>query len=468
MDQRNINNGRDQNVINQPGTVNFVTNVIIDGFPSIESQDIPPARKIINYIGALLFLIAVLCWWSLLNLFSKCAFPFKRIFALVLASISLMPTPSGESENVLSALWREVEQQVKEKLNLTKQDLEIGDISQQEYSRLNKQALEVGLLKKLIEILTSGAKNKSQDIDRVLEILQQQEDHFSLNLRQVRKKIDPDLGKVQEILNTVGKSPVEVDYERINAVLNSLVCKFTLASKPSPEQAENLLEELQQIVMNNPHNIHNSRTGTLLNVLNLLKWIASTDYSKPFEYEFKTEIDFARKYKAMELIVEQSLELLKAIIANISDNTLDSIKLGIEEQWIAEVLLYGFNSKGALVELALEIDWNKFNQSRNHSVSDGMVSVKWGNRPIEISKITNRFSEVLESNNLSTEWRVDYRSDIDEEKADEINRMLGFNNSPVNWDQQGLEAQEETRRVQDLSELGVSLNFKPRKRKRYS
>lgn len=36
------------------------------------------------------------------------------------------------------------------------------------------------------------------------------------------------------------------------------------------------------------------------------------------------------------------------------------------------------------------------------------------------------------------------------------------------WDQQGLEAQEETMRIQDLSELGISLNFKPRKCKRYS
>lgn len=161
--------------------------------PSIESQEIPPARKVINYMGALLFLVALLCWWFLLNLFSKCAFPFKQIFVLILDSISLMPTPSGESKDVLSALWREVEQQVKEKLNLTKQDLEIDNISQQEYSRLNKQALEVGLLKKLIEILTSGAKNRNQDIDKILEILQQQEDHFSLNLRQVRKKIDPDL-----------------------------------------------------------------------------------------------------------------------------------------------------------------------------------------------------------------------------------------------------------------------------------
>lgn len=131
-------------------------------------------------------------------------------------------------------------------------------------------------------------------------------------------------------------------------------------------------------------------------------------------------------------------------------------------------MLYGFNSKGAVVELALEIDWNKFNRCRNHSISDGMVKVTWGSRPIEISKITNRFDEILKSNNLSTEWRVTYRSDIDEERANEINKELGFTNSPVDWDQQGLDAQEETMRVQDLSELGVSLNFKPRKHKQYS
>ncbi|WNZ23154.1 hypothetical protein HJG54_10000 [Leptolyngbya sp. NK1-12] len=385
-----------------------------------------------------------------------------------IASIALMPSPSGGNKNLLERLWHEIEQQVKEKLNLTKQDLEINSISYQEYSRLNKQALEVSLLRKLIEILTSGAENKSQDIDKVLEILQQQEDQLSLNLRQVRKRIDPDLGKVQDLLKIIEKSPVELDYERINAVLNSLVGKFTLASKPSQEQAEDLLEELRQIIVDNPHNINTSRIGTLINVLQLLKWIAATEYSKPFEYEFKTEFDSARKHKAIELLVEQSLKLLKAIIKN-SDDALNSIRLGIEKQWIAEVLLYGFNSKDlAVVELALEIDWNKFNKWRNHSVSDGMVKVRWGNQPIEISKITSRFNNVLESNDLSAGWRVAYRSDIDEEEANEINQILGFRNSPVNWEQQGLEAQEETMRVQDLSELDISLNFKPRKRKRYS
>jgi hypothetical protein len=230
-----------------------------------------------------------------------------------------------------------------------------------------------------------------------------------------------------------------------------------------------LLEELQQIIINNPHNIDESRTGTLLNVLNLLKWIAATGCSEPFKYEFKTEFDSAKKHKAMELIVEQSLELLKSIIENVSDDILSAIRQGIEEQWIAEVLFYGFNLNNlAVVELALEIDWSKFNKWRNYSIFDGMVKVTWDNKPIEIEKTTNRFNRVLESNNLSTEWRVDYRSDIDEKRANEINEILSFRNSPVNWDQQGLKAQEETMRVQDLSELGVSLNFKPRKRKRYS
>jgi hypothetical protein len=434
-------------------------NVAIPNFPDsppTELQEMPLSRRIFNYITILISLVAILIWWFLLGLFVKGSFPWLEIFSLIKAALK-----------GYNSLWREIKRQYEEKIKSNLEEINATDY--RGYSYLNKQGSEVSLLRTLLEILTSGTKNRNQDLDKILEILQKQEETISLTLKQLRKTFDPELDKLQNFLASIQYSELEADYKKVSKVLDSLVYKFALIPNPSPQNAKDLLEELQQIILDNPYKIDISRLETLRNVLQLLKWIVATDYRNSFEYEFKTEFDSARKHKAIELIVEQSLELLKAIIGNVSDATLSAVRRGIEEQWIAEVLLYGFNSKNlAVVELALEIDWNKFNKWRNYSVSDGMVKVRWGNSPIEINKITNRFNNVLESNNLSTEWRVDYRSDIDEEEANEINEELGFRNSPVNWDQQGLEAQEETTRIQDLSELGISLNFKPRKRKRYS
>jgi hypothetical protein len=105
--------------------------------------------------------------------------------------------------------------------------------------------------------------------------------------------------------------------------------------------------------------------------------MAATEYKNSFEYEFKTEVDFARKCRAIDLIVEQVTEVFKRMLPDISPETLDSIELGIEEKWLSEFLIYGMNNKGkAVVELALEVDWNKFNKWRNYSSSGGLVKIK--------------------------------------------------------------------------------------------
>lgn len=452
MDQQNLNYGRDQNVINQPGTV--IINVPDPS--SIELQEVPPARRIINYIGALIFLVFTLCWWFLLGLFAKREFPFKWISNLLFAVFQ------GEKKG-LEGLLEEIGYQCRDKINLNRQDLEINGTDRREYNRLSKQESEVWLLKNLIEILTSGSNSRNQEIDKVLELLQKQQDKFSLHLKQLDKRFDPDLEKFQKFWIRIieGQSHIEIDYKKINQILNSLVYKFTLTAKPSQQEAKDLLDELRQIIINNPHNIDMSRLETLHNVFQLLKWLAATGYSEPFEYEFKVEVDSARKRKAMELIVEQIVEVLKETIANVSTETLDSVGLGIKSQWIAEILVYGVNNRGlAVVELVLEIDWSKFNNWRNYSTSDGTVKITWGGKvATEINRTMSRFNNFLQRNSLTSDWRVSYSPGLDEE---EIDKILGFRNSPIYWDEHGIEAPDEKLRIQDLAELGIGLYFKPR------
>ncbi len=467
MTRQYNNQGRDQiNIENL--NLNIVSQLISE-FPSIESQEVPPLRKVFNYIGGLFFLIIVLCWWFLLNFFTKCTFPFKRIFALILASLALMPNPTKEDRNGLNMLWHEIEQQCREKLSLTQQDLEIDNINRREYNRFNEEASETWVLKNLIKILTSGSRSKSQEVDRVLEILQKQEDAISSNLRQLRKKLDPTLDDLREILNKLNEPSAETDYQRINKILNALVYKFTLRSTPSREQAENLIEELRQVIVENTHNIDVSRIGTLHSVLQLLKWLAATGYSQSFEYEFEAEVDLARREKAIELIINQATEALRKIIKDISDETLESVELGIRNKWLDEISIYGFTGRGlAVVELSLDIDWNKFNMWRDRSVHDGMVRIKWNRKvAIEIDATMDRLNNRMQAHNLSPSWRVSIAPGFTEQEEETILRTLKMQHSPVYWDEQGIKDEEEKTRVKDLTELGVGLYFKPRKHKKY-
>jgi hypothetical protein len=471
MGQQNVNYGRDQNIYNQPQGIynNTFVNIVVPELPSIESQEIPPFRKVINYIGGLFFLVIVLCWWLLISPFVKCKFPFKRIFALILASLRLMPSQNGAGSS-LSMLWHEIKQQCEEKLGLTRQDFEVSDISQREYTRFNEEASEIWLLRNLIKILTAGSINKNQQIDQVLEILQKQEDSISLNLRQLRKKLDPTIESLREVLTKLNHSPLEIDSQKVTRVLNSLIRKFALYSNPTREQAESLIEELKQIISENPYGVDESGLEALQNVLQLLNWLAATGYNQPFEYEFKAEVNSARRERAIEVIVDQIEELLKRTIKDISDEAMESVEKGIRNQWLSEIAIYGFNYMNlAVVELALEVDWKKFNAWRSQSIYEGTVKIKWGRKvATEIDSTIERFNKFLQIANLTSEYRVEVSPGFTEEEAEEICRILGMNTSPVYWNEQGIKAEEEETTIQDLAELGVGLYFKPRKHKEYS
>lgn len=450
------------NIENNSGEINLNLSLLPDlDLVSLEDQALSPSRRMINYIEALIFLIAVLCWWFLLGLFSRQEFPLKRIFDL------LWSTFRGKR------LSQTTQDFYDEKRNLVVQDFSIQDIGRQEYRHLSREKSETRVLRTLIQILTSGSSQTNQEVEKVLEILQKQEDFFAQEVGVLKKKFDADFEKLQKGWEKFveGRSQVETDYKQMNQFLNSLVYKFVWSSQPSRQQAEYLLGELRQFVVENPHGIDFSRLETLHNVHQLLNWIAATGYvNQQFQYEFKSEVDAVRECRAIALIIEQTFELLQSIkIKDFHNDYLNSIKRGIENQWIGEILLYGFNDEDlAVIELSLEIDWIKFNSKRNYSLRDGMVRITWNDKmAAEIGKISSRFNAFLESNHLYAGWRVGYPPGTSEAEAERIRKELGFENAPVLWDEKGIEAREESMKIRDLSELGIGLYFKPRRNRRY-
>jgi hypothetical protein len=412
-------------------------------FPPIELQRLSLGKKIINYIGALFFLTATLVCWSLIGLFASCEFPINQILILIQASFI------GRRKG-LDGLWQEIKNQYEEKANLSWQDLDVAAFNQKEYNRLNKLKSEDWLLEKLILIATSGARNKSQDIEEILDLLEKRAEYTRLSLTPLNKKLYPKLDVFQKIWTKVfeGYSRIEIDYKKIDQLLDSFVFKFTISpNTSSDDEVNNLLGQLRKTIAENPHNIDKARLKTLDSVCRLLEW-ASTQRA--------VEIDEDRRRKALELIIGQVRTALEKT-TYISSDTFFRIEKGIRNQWLYIVSVYGFNGNGlSVIELALEIDWAKFSRARN--LSGGVVKVSWnGDTAIEVDKAIEHFNSFVQKNYLTTEYRVSVSPGLDEV---EIYRKLGFYPAPVTWDNNGMGLVRE--QVEDLAELGIGLYFAPR------
>jgi hypothetical protein len=434
--------GRDANFYqDNKQTVNVNIN------PALPSQleELPSNRILFNYVSALIFLIALLIWWLILGFFAKHEFPVEQIISLVQASFR------GNS------MWQEVKRQYRDKADLDWESLKSDSMTQQEYKRLSREESELWLIKKLIEIITSGS-SRDKEIDKVIEILEKQRQYVYLSLVPLRKKFDADWNNLQADWMKFGEgySLMEADYKKINKILGGLVSKYAINSKSTPDKVDDLVNSLQEIVINNSYDIDLSRIETLHNVLQLLKWAIAVDQDGLYQYEFKADVDSIRRQRAIDLIVEQAKEVLSLIITNIDTQSLDSIELGIRNQWLCEISLYGLNyAELAIVELALEIDWDRFNSRRNRSASSEIIKIKWNSkRPIEIDKAIDLFNKILRANRLQPTWRVRCSPGLD---AEEICRKLGFHDSPIYWDKAKLLEKAQQSQIQDLSEFGIGI-----------
>ena len=82
---------------------------------------------------------------------------------------------------------------------------------------------------------------------------------------------------------------------------------------------------------------------------------------------------------------------------------------------------------------------------------------------IAIDKPVQLFNKFLQKYSLVPDLRIEYSPGVDQEKANEI---LGFQNAALTWDETRIMSQEaQESQVQDLSELGVGLHFRPRHRR---
>jgi len=499
MDQENINNGRDQNIFNQPGTVNVDNSVNFQDFTSLPKlRKLEPNEYLVNYFLTLLSLIWYLATWILLGLVAKSEFPIDYVWKLVVACLR----GSEEFSVVLNTEQHEIYQ-------LKDIALKARRNSKEENSRLNRLDSKIVVLENVIRRLYREVETKEKSISRILDKLENQRKIVQIDLEPLRQQYDPNLYKLERVFQVLleGKSTAEKDYERLEDILKELVDKYGIESNsPSINSVSNLIQELRQIIRDNPERIRYSRLVTLKRTLDLLQWtfsLKNSSYSPEFthlnldeesfpEFEMETLFDAENNIfnienrhdntsssfsieglfddesnndtsvdlreiteKPQGEFVNQSwLKLVNALIEKVikattetSQESVEKIKIGVEKEWINRISVYGFDEQTELakVELALYIDWD--NQEFNFQQSTGTQTV-------DLDRVISKFQEFSRQQEVITEWRVQYTHP---ENTDFYNQELGFvRANSVNWATYGEVFKAP---ASGLSKLFVELNF---------
>lgn len=161
-------------------------------------------------------------------------------------------------------------------------------------------------------------------------------------------------------------------------------------------------------------------------------------------------------YTLIDLIIMQ-IKIALRHSSKISKTDLAAIEKGINNHWIKQVSVYGFDKdRLCRAELILEIDWNEYDTSLSVGKATVAIDQTWiNNTAIEIDEAVNLFKKFVKQNDLNPEWRVSYVSWVD---RDDINRKLGFVRSePINW--AGQNGILWGKLIEGLPELHVGLYF---------
>ncbi len=503
MDQENnINNGRDQIIINQPKTVNFQDSTSLPKLPKLE----PKAKAyVLNYLLTLISLISYLITWILLGLVAKSEFPIVYVWKLIVVCLK----GSEEFSVFINDKQREINQ-------LEKITLEAQENTKEENSRLNKLDSKIIVLDNIIKRLYKEIKTKEESVSIILNQLENQRKFVQINLEPLREEYDPNLYKLERVLQVLleGKSAAERDYEHVEHRLKELIEKYGIESElPSIDSASNIIQDLRQVIDENRDNIRPSRLNTLRYTLNLLQWIFSlknssySPESTPFnpdeenfsEFDRETSSDIKdnlnikahddnssslcstedlsdnesdkngninsreiREKPQGEFVNKSRLESINALIEKVIKETTDTrqewiekIKIGVERKWINQISIYVFDKKKksnevdwVKRELALKFDWDnqEFNFQKN------------SRSPADLEELILNFQEFSREQEVTPKWRVYYTHP---ENTEYYNRKLGFKSGkPVQW---ATHSEESKAAASGLSNVFIELNFGPSK-----
>src|ERR1044072_7907892 len=84
-----------------------------------------------------------------------------------------------------------------------------------------------------------------------------------------------------------------------------------------------------------------------------------------------------KTYARIVLLKEQARTILRRA-TQISQETLHRLMIGVDNHWIANFLVYGFDQKNLCrAELVFEIDWDEFQLQISHGITSVMIAHGW-------------------------------------------------------------------------------------------
>lgn len=164
----------------------------------------------------------------------------------------------------------------------------------------------------------------------------------------------------------------------------------------------------------------------------------------------------ATTYTRIDLIKIQFRVALRRT-TSISQDKLDQLMIGIDNQWIRKLDIYSLNNqKLCRAQLAIEIDWNEYGTHLSRGRGKVSIDEKWtNNTAIELDEAIRLFDSFVKKYTLTTTWQITYTSKVyaDAGLQARVRNTLGLTSAtPVKW----AGSQQGTRMtIPELSEITV-------------
>ena len=258
----------------------------------------------INYLLTLLLLLGVSLGWFLLEIFTRCKFPFPYIISLVKALFGI------KDKNELKC----DEHNEKKTSDLDK------------FYYLHNQESQIWILSNVISILSEGRKDPNLKILDAIEILEEQRNEISQELLILKNKYYPTLANIQNKLDEILPRGNR-DLELLQKLIRRLIRKYTqISRKASSQEISSFIKDVDEALQKNEININPTHLKILNEIKNLAIWLLpiqegnkSSDVrvlipykgSKKNKFHFNKLCEGFRESKEREMIYFSSWEEAK-------------------------------------------------------------------------------------------------------------------------------------------------------------
>lgn len=161
-------------------------------------------------------------------------------------------------------------------------------------------------------------------------------------------------------------------------------------------------------------------------------------------------------------IIKIQFRYLLRKTTDISLETLERLEKGLENAWIKQINIYGFDGqKLCRAQLMLQVDWDEYKYQLACGRATVAIDNKWiDNIAIEVDEPIIMFNDFVKEKSLTIKWGVVYTKLVyaDDAKLKEVRSTLGLEPmGTIKWAEELTEEWSKT--IPEILELGVLLRM---------